>query len=101
MTAKKSKNIKDLLAGVPDTGIARGRKATAAADHVSQHPEDWKPLHLSTRGRPKHGQETGSVVKSIRFPKEVWAMLAAKAKAQHVNLHGALRAAVLDWAKKH
>ena len=53
------------------------------------------------RGRPKKGTETGPTVpRSIRFPPQVWKMLEAKAKVQGLSLHSALRAAILDWAKR-
>jgi hypothetical protein len=51
-----------------------------------------------TRGRPKKGEETGPTVpRSIRFPADVWRQLEARAKAEGVPLHAALRAAVLAW----
>jgi len=62
---------------------------------------EWKPLILSQKGRPKRGEETGSVTKSVRFPATVWTLMEEKAKAQHLNLHSAIRAAVLEWAAKH
>lgn len=53
------------------------------------------------RGRPRKGTETGPTVpRSVRFPVGLWKQLEAKAKAQGLSLHSALRAAILDWAKR-
>ncbi len=52
-------------------------------------------------GRPRKGTETGPTEpRSIRFPAGVWQMLEARAKEQGLSLHSALRAAILDWAKR-
>jgi hypothetical protein len=54
-----------------------------------------------TRGRPRKGTETGPTVpRSVRFPAELWKQLEAKAKAEGLTLHSALRAAILEWAKR-
>jgi hypothetical protein len=53
------------------------------------------------RGRPTKGTETGPTVpRSVRFPAKLWKELEAKAKAQGLSLHSALRAAILEWAKR-
>lgn len=53
------------------------------------------------RGRPRKGTETGPTVpRSVRFPARLWEQLEAKAKAEGISLHSALRAAILDWAKR-
>jgi hypothetical protein len=52
------------------------------------------------RGRPRKGTETGPTEpRSIRFPAPVWKVLEARAKAQGLTLHAALRAAVVDWVR--
>jgi hypothetical protein len=52
-------------------------------------------------GRPKRGTETGPTEpRSIRFPAEVWRLLEARAEAQGLTLHAALRAAILEWAQR-
>jgi hypothetical protein len=100
-TKKNAKSMDELLRMVPDTGFTHGNESNANAEFVAHHPEEWKPLVLSQKGRPKRGEETGSVVKSVRFPENVWRLMEEKAKAQHLNLHTAIRAAVLEWAAKH
>src|SRR6266511_5514118 len=53
------------------------------------------------RGRPKKGTETGPTVpRSVRFPAQLCKLLEAKAKAEGLTLHSALRAAILEWAKR-
>jgi hypothetical protein len=52
------------------------------------------------RGRPRKGTETGPTKpRSIRFPESVWRVLEARAKAEGLSLHAALRTAVLKWAQ--
>ena len=55
---------------------------------------------LPSPGRPRKGQETGSVPKSIRFPAKVWSQLEGKAKAQGMTLHAALRTAIMEWVSR-
>ncbi len=55
----------------------------------------------SGKGRPRKGTEVGKTIpKSIRFPAETWEMLAQFAKGKGLSLHAALRAAILEWAKR-
>ena len=57
-------------------------------------------IHVG-RGRPTKGTETGPTLpRSVRFPAKLWKELEAKAKAQGLSLHSALRAAILEWAKR-
>ena len=52
-------------------------------------------------GRPRKGTETGPTEpRSIRFPAPVWKLLEARAKSQGLTLHSALRAAIIDWARR-
>lgn len=102
MSAKKPKSMEALLKMAPDTGFTSGFDSNANAEHVANHPEEWRPVVLAAKpGRPRRGDEMGSIVKSVRFPESVWGLLEEKAKAQHLNLHAALRAAVMEWASKH
>ena len=57
-------------------------------------------VHVA-RGRPRKGTETGfTVPRSIRFPAPVWKQLERRAQEEGLTLHSALRAAILDWAKR-
>jgi hypothetical protein len=52
-------------------------------------------------GRPSKGMETGPTEpRSVRFPSAVWKRLEARARAEGMTLHAALRAAILEWAAK-
>lgn len=102
MSIKKPETMEELLQAAPDTGFTSGPESNTSAEHIAHHSEEWKPIVLaSSPGRPKRGEEMGSIVKSVRFPETVWDLLEKKAKTQHLNLHAALRAAVLEWASKH
>jgi hypothetical protein len=51
------------------------------------------------RGRPTKGTETvPTVPRSVRFPAKLWKEV--EAKATDLSLHSALRAAILEWAKR-
>jgi hypothetical protein len=53
------------------------------------------------RGRPKKLEEVGGTSpRSVRFPDEVWKLLATRAKKRGLTLHAALREAILDWIKR-
>lgn len=57
-------------------------------------------IHVG-RGRPIKGTETGPTVpRSVRFPAKLWKQLEAKARAEGLSLHSALRTAILEWAKR-
>lgn len=96
--AAKPKNMTELLALLPDTGITSGSESNEAADFVAAHPETWTALVLAKRGRPRRGQETGSKTRSLRFTEEQWALIDAKAKRLNLTSHAASRKALLDWA---
>jgi hypothetical protein len=52
------------------------------------------------RGRPRRLLESGGTTpRSVRFSDEVWALLERRAKARGLTLHGALREAILEWAR--
>ncbi len=78
-----------------DFGRARVRRNPYAARVAAEGI-----VHVG-RGRPKKGTETGPTVpRSVRFPAQLWKMLEAKAKAEGLTLHSALRAAILEWGKR-
>lgn len=52
------------------------------------------------RGRPKKLLEVGGTrPRSVRFPDALWKQIEARAKAQGMTLHAALREAILAWLK--
>ncbi len=61
-------------------------------------PEIKPGALLLRRGHPGQGKSRATVVRSIRLPADVWKQIEAKAKAKHLNLHQAMRAALVGWA---
>jgi hypothetical protein len=66
----------------------------------------WEMPQLSTgavllrRGRPTEGRRRPSVVKSVRLPQALWAEMERTARAKRLNLHQAMRAALLGWLRQ-
>ncbi len=85
------------LREIPEVDFGRARvRRTPYATRVAAEGI----VHVG-RGRPKKGTETGPTVpRSVRFPAQLWRELEAKAKAEGLTLHAALRAAILEWAKR-
>ena len=63
----------------------------------------WEMPQLATgavlmrRGRPLRGRRHTSVVKSVRLPAALWKELEQAARAKRLNVHQAMRAALLGW----
>jgi hypothetical protein len=95
--SKPREPSKASLREIPEVDFARVRirrnpyAARVAAEGI---------VHVG-RGRPRKGTETGPTVpRSVRFPAQLWKQLEAKAKTEGLTLHSALRAAILEWAKR-
>jgi len=52
------------------------------------------------RGHPGKGESRKTVVRSVRLPASVWQEVEDKARAKHLNLHQAMRAALLGWLRR-
>jgi hypothetical protein len=63
----------------------------------------WEMPQLATgsvllrRGRPGGGRRQTSTVKSVRLPEALWKEIERTARARRLNLHQAMRAALLGW----
>lgn len=55
---------------------------------------------LLRRGNPGKGKRRNTIVRSIRLPASVWKEVEEKARAKHLNLHQAMRAALLGWLRR-
>jgi hypothetical protein len=55
---------------------------------------------LLRRGRPAKGQRRPSTARSVRLPDALWHEMERAARAQHLNLHQAMRAALLAWIRR-
>ena len=83
------------------------RRAFAGAGEVGgpslsalwEMPELADDAVLLRRGHPGKGKTRTTVVRSIRLPAEIWDEVERKAKARHLNLHQAMRAAILRWLR--
>jgi len=63
-------------------------------------PELGPGAVLLRRGHPGRGKSRKTVARSVRLPAAVWKQLERKARAKHVNLHQAMRAALLGWLSR-
>jgi hypothetical protein len=63
-------------------------------------PEISAGALLLRRGHPGKGESRKTVVRSVRLPAAVWREVEEKARAKHLNLHQAMRAALLGWVHR-
>jgi hypothetical protein len=63
-------------------------------------PELAPEAVLLRRGRPGQGRPRKTIVRSIRLPAAIWKEVEDKAKGKHLNLHQAMRAALLGWLRR-
>lgn len=63
-------------------------------------PELAPEALLLRRGNPGKGKRMKTVVRSIRLPAAIWKEVEHKAKGKHLNLHQAMRAALLGWLRR-
>lgn len=66
----------------------------------------WEMPQLATdavllrRGRPGKGSSRTSTVRSVRLPDALWKQMERAARARKLNLHQAMRAALLGWIQR-
>ena len=63
-------------------------------------PELANDALLLRRGHPGKGKRRSTIVRSVRLTESLWAELERAARAKHMNLHQAMRAALLGWIRK-
>ena len=109
-TKKSSRSVRDPLDGPVDFerfGPVR-RNAFAGADEPGgpslsalwEMPEIDRATVLLRRGRPPKGAARATEVRSMRLPAETWRRVEAAARKKHLNLHQAMREAVLGWVRR-
>lgn len=54
---------------------------------------------LLRRGHPGKGKKRTTVARSVRLPAALWTELERKARSRKMNLHQAMRAALLRWIR--
>lgn len=67
---------------------------------VWEIPELASDVVLLRRGHPGKGRKRKTVARSVRFPEEVWKEFDRKAEAKQLNVHQAMRAALLRWLRQ-
>lgn len=67
---------------------------------IWEMPELATDAVLLRRGRPAKGRTRTSTVRSVRLPEALWAELERAARAKRLNLHQAMRAALLGWIRR-
>lgn len=66
----------------------------------------WEMPQLATdammlrRGHPGKGKTRTTVVRSVRLPETLWKELERAARTRRLNLHQAMRAALLGWIRR-
>jgi len=55
---------------------------------------------LLRRGHPGKGRRRTTRVRSVRLPDVLWKELERTARSKHLNLHQAMRAALLGWIRQ-
>jgi predicted DNA-binding ribbon-helix-helix protein len=100
----------DLLDGPVDFsrfGPVR-RNAFAGADEAGgpsllalwEMPQLATDAVLLRRGRPARGQRRTSAVRSVRLPDPIWKEMERVARSKGLNLHQAMRVALLGWIRR-
>lgn len=84
------------------------RNAFAGADEQGgpsllalwEMPQLTNDAVLLRRGHPGKGRKRTTVARSVRLPAELWTELERKARSRKMNLHQAMRAALLRWIRR-
>ena len=104
---KRTTKTTDPLDGPVDFerfGPVRRRAFAGAGEHggpsllaLWEMPELAPGTVLLRRGHPGRGRSRPTVARSVRLPAAVWKQVEMKARARHLNVHQAMRAALLHW----
>jgi hypothetical protein len=62
-------------------------------------PELAPDTVLLRRGHPGKGKKRKTVARSIRLHEPIWKEVADKARSKHLNVHQAMRTALLRWLR--
>jgi len=62
-------------------------------------PEIAPGAVLLRRGNPGKGKGQRTVVRSVRLPAAIWKDVERAARDKHLNVHQAMRAALLGWLR--
>ena len=83
-------------------GAFRGAGERGGPSLISlwEMPELSPDAVLLRRGNPGRGRRRTTVARSVRLPMQTWKELEKKARSKHLNLHQAMRAALLGWLRR-
>jgi hypothetical protein len=77
-----------------------GERGGPSLEALWEMPQLANSAILLRRGHPGKGKHRTTRVRSVRLPDALWKELERTAKAKRLNLHQAMRAALLGWARR-
>lgn len=80
--------------------VGAGERGGPSLLALWEMPELASDAILLRRGHPGKGKSRKTVVRSVRLPAETWKSVETRAKAKGLNLHQAMRAALLGWLRR-
>lgn len=83
-------------------GVSFDEAATAFDDRLGAYfPDSLHEDRATKHEKARYENERRStIVRSVRLTESLWAELERAARAKHMNLHQAMRAALLGWIGK-
>ncbi len=77
-----------------------GEKGGPSLLALWEMPELPPDAFLLSRGHPGKGKTRKTVMRSVRLPAAIWSEVEEKARSKHLNLHQAMRAALVGWLRR-
>lgn len=77
-----------------------GERGNPSLLSLWEMPELSPDVVLLRRGHPGRGKSRPTIARSVRLPAVVWKAVEEKARSKHVNVHQAMRAALLGWVRR-
>jgi len=77
-----------------------GEKGGPSLEALWEMPQLATDAILLRRGHPGKGKLRTTQVRSVRLPEALWHELEQAARAKRLNLHQAMRAALLGWVRR-
>ncbi len=106
---KRTTRTTDILDGEVDFGrfgpvrrnafSGAGQRGGPSLLALWEMPELASDAVLLRRGRPRRGASRKTIVRSVRLPAAIWRDVEKRARSKHLNVHQAMRAALLGWLR--
>jgi len=77
-----------------------GERGGPSIEALWEMPQLATDAVLLRRGHPGKGKRRTTQVRSVRLPEALWSELEQVARAKRLNLHQAMRAALLGWIRR-